>query len=498
MDIKERIAIHNRFDVEVIRNGEVIRKAVGYNKIVNQLYTRLIGGTYYGGTYAQCIAYGSGSGTPSVNDTALFHYEGYKQNEIFSSEYDWEHNVASMTKKIQLSEQDAVGVEITEVGLAYDGGDNKITTHAMLEDMNGNPISIEKTDVDVINIYSTIYIHWNGNAKFTPFLLRAWAYGGDQWSLRQWLFGVAGDWNQQNAYVMFEKVASRFQSNWDNTDISVYGGVPSWDANNYKYVGKNTSWAADVANKKTVMTVERLEVDDGNVPGGIGCMIITSGGGAVLFYIPAEDVLGGTDITNEAVGTGDGTETEFALDFDFPTNAKIYINGVQKTSGVTVREIPMGTVPLWHYMRSLSLDSMSPSKVVDSPIGRQSNYIKNGEILYNRAYAIGVSGFSNNNGGKVWGSNDLDTWELLMDTTDTSVTLTGAQQNYRYFKAETNGTNYNISFTTNTYNGKAIVFDTPPANGAVITADYHTPYVAKDSDHVFDFKITWQFGEYTE
>lgn len=42
-----------------------------------------------------------------------------------------------------------------------------------------------------------------------------------------------------------------------------------------------------------------------------------------------------------------------------------------------------------------------------------------------------------------------------------------------------------------------IVFTTPPASGAVITADYHTSVIAKDANHVFDFSITFNFGEYT-
>ena len=50
----------------------------------------------------------------------------------------------------------------------------------------------------------------------------------------------------------------------------------------------------------------------------------------------------------------------------------------------------------------------------------------------------------------------------------------------------------------NSNSGKAIVFDTAPANGDVITIDYHTPYIAKDSDHVYDMTVTFQFGEYNE
>ena len=43
-----------------------------------------------------------------------------------------------------------------------------------------------------------------------------------------------------------------------------------------------------------------------------------------------------------------------------------------------------------------------------------------------------------------------------------------------------------------------IHFATPPAAGAVITADYHTPCIAKDENHVFDCSVTIQIGEYTE
>ena len=36
-----------------------------------------------------------------------------------------------------------------------------LCTHALLQDMNGNNISIQKTNTDVINIYATVYLHFN-------------------------------------------------------------------------------------------------------------------------------------------------------------------------------------------------------------------------------------------------------------------------------------------------------------------------------------------------
>ena len=40
-----------------------------------------------------------------------------------------------------------------------------------------------------------------------------------------------------------------------------------------------------------------------------------------------------------------------------------------------------------------------------------------------------------------------------------------------------------------------IHFAEPPADGDVITADYFTDVIAKDENHVFDFSITFHFGE---
>ena len=54
-------------------------------------------------------------------------------------------------------------------------------------------------------------------------------------------------------------------------------------------------------------------------------------------------------------------------------------------------------------------------------------------------------------------------------------------------------------YTAKAYNvasSKNIHFDTPPAAGAVITADYTTDTIAKDANYVFDLSVTIQLGEY--
>lgn len=519
MNIKEKIGIHNRFDIEVIdsRTGEVKQKARAYNRILNSLWGRLLinasGGSYgnmMGGEYSRYTFYGSGSGTPSASDTSLFHHEGVVENTIHNYGQDSDNHIAWVTKVIQLSEQMAVGVTLTEVGIGYGTASNNLCTHAMLEDMNGNPISIVKTDVDVINIYATIYLHWSTD----NYILNAnLTYGGgrSEISLRYWLFGLKNDLYYDypemiHIYLGKEAILSQ------NSDNNI--------ANDYLNCEKTIT--NDVSNKRTVWAITRLGVNSGNMKGGLGCGIIASSGMAPNMFIDFPAILGGTDITNEAIGTGDGETTEFAFDFDFPSAVSVYKNGVKMTSGYTIKNIPAAggnaVSGVAGCLRTIR-DSSTPNNhkpLIERLIqnGASSVEVIGGRgtpkttILYNRAYEVGVASINSHSctALQVFISDDLNTWTKIVDTTAYNQTynLTSEEQHAKYFKivatisASPSYTLGGCYINCNSNEGKALVFNTAPANGDVITADYHTPYVAKDSDHVYDLSITWQFGEYTE
>ena len=76
MEINNKINIHNRFDIEVRdkNTGELKQKAVAYNIVLNQMYTRLCGGL----SYFVNIHFGSGTGTLSAARTSLFTHLGTK------------------------------------------------------------------------------------------------------------------------------------------------------------------------------------------------------------------------------------------------------------------------------------------------------------------------------------------------------------------------------------------------------------------------------------
>jgi hypothetical protein len=52
-------------------------------------------------------------------------------------------------------------------------------------------------------------------------------------------------------------------------------------------------------------------------------------------------------------------------------------------------------------------------------------------------------------------------------------------------------------FKTDGLTGYNVHFDTPPVDGAVITADYNTESIAKDINHVFDLSVVITLGEYS-
>lgn len=60
-----------------------------------------------------------------------------------------------------------MGATITEVGIS--DTTNAINTHALITDAEGNPLSITKTDIDVVVIYATVFIEFKNKSANTIF-----------------------------------------------------------------------------------------------------------------------------------------------------------------------------------------------------------------------------------------------------------------------------------------------------------------------------------------
>lgn len=492
-------SIHNRFDIEVIdtATGEIKQKAQAENVVCNQLWTRL----FTPGTYFNYIHYGAGTGTPSSTDVSLFAFLGYDTpltiDDVYS--YDWNSGVASIRRKIQLSETTAVGATLTEVGIGYGPAASFLVTHAMLKDMNGNQISIIKTGTDIINIYATVFAHWaaagydSENLKIMPTPSRSSAedqYGG-------FIFFLCG---------MYDTGKGRYLP----TGIC-------YDATNYPSNGKgimfppssalSVTWTYNTATKTITSSIPRLTGATGNALGGITRAVFSYVLGGYNLYAPliamvdsAADWYSGSNVVGEAIGTGDGVTTDYSTDFGYVTNADIYVDGLKITSGVTVDELSPANRKTG-YLGQLNQINASGNPFLQRPMELSA---PRSVCFENPNYAtIGITNVTIKY-AYVYMSDDLTTWIKVADSSDrtfVSYTIPSAYKNYRYMKIVGYGSSYSdgaiVAVSSDAATDANIHFTTPPAVGAVITADYFTQTIAKDANHVFDLTVTIQLGEKT-
>ncbi|MBO4690706.1 MAG: hypothetical protein J5621_07505, partial [Paludibacteraceae bacterium] len=422
------------------------------------------------------IHYGSGNGTPAASDTSLFTFAGQKQATNVGVNADYTNFVVSRTARMQLGTTDAVGVTITEIGLASGTGSGTLTTHAMLQDMNGNPISIAKTDTDIINIYSTVYCHWNGNNT-----------------------GIELRWNERLINAITGLGDASYGYNQPIRTLNI-----GFSRTNCSYVSESSiTPTADVSNKRLTYA-KRFDVGDGNID-GINSIMGTGNNWNGLVIQKGTASWSAFSLQGESVGIGDGTNKRFKTKFGFPYNATVYVNGIAVSSqNVTVEKKPSSTAGYLYIIDNESTDN----NIIPRPYGITNTWSTSSTgtvTLYNSCYSdgLGIAAISVEGGNRSsWafdGSDDLENWTALCsyDAFDAAtVTVPTAGQLHKYYRIRFLN-QYGRKFTfIGTQDGNNIEFNTAPANGDVITADYTTDLIPKDSDHVLDVSIILQFGEY--
>ncbi len=509
IDLAFQASIHNRFDIEVIdaKTGEVKQKAQAKNVVCDGLWTRLIGYNSYF-LYAH---YGTGTGTPDETDTALFSFLGAASfssaNNVFN--FDWTHGVVSARRKTVLSEITAVGATLTEIGIGYSSSSNSLVTHAMLQDMNGNPISITKTNTDIINIYATIFIHFSLSGYSGGFCKVEPSQGFSQATIWITLLGIDKPYGLQSLRFLYTK---GIISNCGGNNSQNFSATTLCDGG--YCVTTQPSISFEPSNKRIIITSPRLSVSMGNISGGLKSVVLgylTDASNRYLFFPFLSFKVGGTgyastSITGESIGTGDGTTTDFKTSFDFIQNgAKVYVDGIEQVSGLTIDyDKPSDYQHMNLYFELFDSDTNLSSSGSAVPAAAYAfsgyGYVDTGRwaIYYNPNYSYGIKSFRATQNLKVEVSDDLETWtEITNDSNSIPVGL----RRFKYWKlsALSNSAHYIYNLVADGItDSNNIHFTTPPAVGAVITANYITNTIAKDENHVFDFSMSIQFGEHAE
>ena len=486
-----KYSIHNRFDIEVINTntGEVRMQAKAENIILDSLWTRMLAPA----AYFNYIHIGTGIGPPAATDTGLFTFLVSKSTSNPTTDFNINDGWYSAQKSCQLSETEYVGMVISEVGIAHGTDASTLVTHAMLKDMNNNTITITKTDTDIINVYATVFVHWNAegydNGAIQIFANHKDPYESSTGQLLRYLSGLTSPMPNRVNYCAGDGVRN----------------------SNQAYTSQTISYTYNKIEKKITSSTIRLGASSGN--NGVGIQSISVGPNDI--YFPPDIIFNvksgsawysGTNITGDAVGTGDGIKTDFSTSFPFVrSGAKVYVDGVEQTSGVTVHLGRPNIAYLDDYLKVIETGRLQDPTESKKPIpfpGYTQGYSTSFSqsyggycIVENPFYLDGITVISKN-ACTVTCSDDMISW--------VSATASASSPNYnRYFRIVTNSTGTATATTatvhfTGTYDGfKNIVFDTPPAAGSIITADYTTDSIGKDENHVFDFSYSISLGERT-
>ena len=493
-------SIHNKFKIEVVdsKTNQIINTARAENIICNSLWTRMFAGS----DWNNYIHYGTGTGSPSATDTSLFTFLGYGVPIDGMNTVDHGEGVFSLTRKIQLSETTAVGATLTEVGIAYGTAANTLVTHAMLKDMNGNQISITKTDTDIINIYATVFVHWPTDDDSVTIIPKTRLYS-TEWATRSgsifFFVGVPGQYGYEYSATLPQK--AQFS--------------PSLACDLLNETSTNSvTTTYDLATKKIEMTVSRFSISQGNVSDNLGIILGTAWYQGRMYWpflrLRADGAWfnHGSTIQNEALGTGDGVTKDFKTAFPLISNVELFKNGVLQTTGYTVNEnrpfkesvlagietfriINGGKVP-WPatYMSSKTTFTMA------NEAGRAR------EICMDNTLCVenGISRIIHNISPiTIYCSQDLTSWTKINATAATNIAIPAQYQNYRYWKLSDPSYGIeSISISRVLTANENIHFDTAPATGDILTINYKSKTIAKDANHVFDFKVAIYLSEHAE
>jgi hypothetical protein len=119
---------------------------------------------------------------------------------------------------------------------------------------------------------------------------------------------------------------------------------------------------------------------------------------------------------------------------------------------------------------------------------------------YNPYYALGIISMKILQSSTiVEASDDNDTWSTVFTGVSDVRSIPASYQNCKYWRlshAEA-GDQKCVTAITTSVTANNIHFATAPASGDVITVDYTTKTIAKDTNHVFDFSMVITLGEKT-
>lgn len=153
-DLKIPISIANRYHVLLVGpEGEIKQESISHNTVCQNMFSNDADYNGWGLWNLRNLQFGSGTGTPAISDTTLFKQLWGVAIQKVSHELKYPTSTIHMTFEVPANSS-YVGT-ITELGL---GDRAHLMTHALLSDAEGQPISIDKTDIDKLIVDVDLFI----------------------------------------------------------------------------------------------------------------------------------------------------------------------------------------------------------------------------------------------------------------------------------------------------------------------------------------------------
>lgn len=470
MNIEVGSKIHNRFDIEVRDKdtGELKQKGQAENIVLDRMYTRLCNFN----SYFSYIHFGQGTGTLDPSRELLFDELGYKS--AVTEDIVKDFPISKWTRKIVLNPEEYVGKSIKEVGISDTYSSTKsrsyVNTHALMKDAEGNQLSIEKTDTDVVIIYATVFIELQNRSNHIRF---------DESSDNPLINYLTGDSSPSNIL-----------------SIGVYSGdTPCFMG--MEMSTRSLTRVSNIPEKKVVFPI-RLGIED------LNNMDISEIGLQKIFRcnLVKSGIWNGHNFQQRKIGMGDGSTTTYELPDNKLSNVSIYIDGVSTTD--YVMDNLYTDFPYIHLSEIVEPNEIN-SDVFGSPynyvgIAGMETHIFKVDPKKSLGKTLIISGYSSSTGQwdmYVYGSYDNVTYKLIgqiktYSSTSFEIDIT---EPFEYLKFNGGWVGNNIRLIAIKSKRSSLIFNTPPPEGAIITADYTVPYIPKTEDYVLDVTMEIQFGE---
>lgn len=152
-DLKIPISIANRYHVLLVGpEGEIKQESISHNTVCQNMFSNEEGASW-NYWHLRSLQLGSGTGTPAISDTKLFNPLWGVAIQKVSHELKYPTSTIHLTFEVPANSS-YVGT-ITELGL---GLEEHLMTHALLSDAEGQPMSIDKTDIDKLIVNVDLFI----------------------------------------------------------------------------------------------------------------------------------------------------------------------------------------------------------------------------------------------------------------------------------------------------------------------------------------------------